>query len=152
MNTANPYVSESLAAGLTLNPDSKMIRERVAAAGPILMQKLPQMYRIELAGEHKLGLRDGLIQRLIHSVITLVITRHVAFGAPLECPPVVVEAFRRAAGFEWDMAEGRPHGDLVSCTACGYTLPASFATCPLCKNRTAPFEFESSGISGKHVN
>jgi hypothetical protein len=60
----------------------------------------------------------------LFGVIVRIVLQHMYQGFPLALPMVVLAAFV-AAG---DALET----PLFECAACGYALPRSFATCPLC--------------------
>lgn len=57
---------------------------------------------------------------------------HVGMGLPLALPATVREFYKLhgVSGFE-----------MTDCERCGYHLPASFSTCPLCGGRCAPGAF-----------
>ncbi len=123
-----------------------------SGAARSLALSLPQLYRMETDGETIIGPREGLIQRLLHSILILVVMRHVAYACPLKAPSVVVEAFRRE-GFEWDAATCRPHaGRLAQCVDCGYALPPEFTACPICEGAIGEFVYDGPGIRKGKLN
>ena len=62
-----------------------------------------------------------------------VILEHLAVGFPLQLPPPVAQ-------FYLDVAAGKQKLEpaLWQCAECGYGLPHTFATCPLCGGATGP--------------
>lgn len=129
-----PIIANITAAQLQIEPQD---RERFIDAFVQLMQsiedpvwKMRLCVAVTVAAKWQDAGRElpWTLDAILAGVVVRVVLQHMYQGFPLALPVAVIDAYA-AAGEKLETP-------LFECENCGYALPRSFATCPLCGGRT----------------